>query len=185
MVKQLTIFTGFSPVYRLRIPQPNPKVSSLTLNPEPLNPWSLSPWTPSLSPWTPEDWTPETWSLNLWSLRLTSLPGGCSRAGRPRGSRRARAERWRGSTLRGLGWWGGTASPSPTGDRGRTGDPVGGRVASYVVVDGKLGSYSWQTLDLLASCTPSMVYNRHAITDTYSRPYRLYKRGCVHHVKVV
>ena len=31
--------------------------------------------------------------------------------------------------------------------------------------------------------TPSMVYNGHAITNIYSPPYRLYRRGCVNHIK--
>ena len=31
--------------------------------------------------------------------------------------------------------------------------------------------------------TPSMVYNGHAISDTYSPSYRLYKRGCVNHIR--
>ena len=31
--------------------------------------------------------------------------------------------------------------------------------------------------------TPSMVYNGHAITGTYSQSYRLYKRGCMNHIR--
>ena len=31
--------------------------------------------------------------------------------------------------------------------------------------------------------TPSMVYNGHSVTDTYSPSDRLYKRGCVNHIR--
>ena len=54
----------------------------------------------------------------------------------------------------------------------------GGQHGGVVVVGNVCGGMEDEI-----SLTPSMVYNGHAKTDTYSPSYRLYKRGCVNHIR--
>ena len=58
----------------------------------------------------------------------------------------------------------------------------GKKIYNSLLFSVKSGLFGVNLIFLYRKTTPSMYYNGHAITDTYSPSYRPYKRGCVNHI---